>query len=115
MLRVDRPGGNAFLQTWSLGGKGRRVKSDLQAGPCGCKAVKCLQHEVVQHRLERDRGMFRQRIPQRQRAMCRQFGDEPVRQRVCRVLVVLFALSQLTGNRDNRTVRGSRNVLAARR
>lgn len=68
--RVDSFGGYAFLQTGSLGGKGQCEKSDLRATPRGSEPVKGRQHEVVQHCLECDGGVFRQRIPQSQRAMC---------------------------------------------
>jgi hypothetical protein len=48
------------------------------------------KHEVVQYRLEGDRGIFCQGIAQAQRSVRRQFGDKPIQQRPCRVLFIFF-------------------------
>lgn len=84
----------------------RRAKSDLKAASGRCEPVKGHQHEVVQHRLERNRRIFCQRIPQCQRAMCCQFGDEPIRQRFRRVLIIFFGISSAAGH-DDRALDGS--------
>ena len=104
MPRVDGFRRRALLQPGSLSGKRRCTKPDLQTASRRSEPVKRRQHEVVQHRLERDRRIVCQRIAQRQRAMCRQLGDEPIRQRLCRVLIILFGLSRATRDRDDRAL-----------
>ena len=111
MSRLDGLCRHAFPQARGLGWKGRRAKPDLETASRRCEPVKGRQHEVVQHRLERDRWICRQRITQRQRPVCRQFGDEPVRQRLCRVLIILFGFSRVTGDRDRRALHGSTGLL----
>ena len=80
----------AFLQAGSLSGEGRGPDRNLQAAARRCEAVEGCQHKIMQHRLEGDCWIVRQRIAQGQRAMCGQLGDEPIRQRFNRVVVFLL-------------------------
>ena len=113
MPRVDGSSGYTFLQTGSLGGKGWRVKSDLQAASGGREAVKGRQHEVVQRGLEGDRRVFCQGVAQRQRTVCRQLGDESVGQRPCRILVIVLGISGTPRNRDGRPLQARTTGLLA--
>ena len=71
------------------GSVGERTR-DLQATARRREAIECRQHEIVQHRREGHGRIARQRIAKRQRPMCGQFGDEPVRQRLDGVVLVIF-------------------------
>ncbi len=105
----------AFPQPRGLNGKRWCTKPDLKTAPGRSEPVIGRENEVVQHRLEGYRRIFRQRIPQRQCAMCRQLDEESIRQRFCNVLVVLFSLSRATRDRNDRAGHRGRNLLASRR
>ena len=79
MSRLDGLCRHAFPQSQGLGWKGRRAKPDLETVSRRCEPVKGRQHEVVQHRLERDRRIVGKRITERERPMRGQFDDEAVR------------------------------------
>ena len=102
MPRLDGFRRRAFPEPRSLSGKRRCTKPDLKKAPGGSEPEKGSQHEVVQHGLEGDGGVFCQRVAQCQRAMCRQFDNEAFRQRTCRVLVIILAISGVACNRDGR-------------
>ena len=115
MPRVDGFRRRALLQAGRLSGKRRRANRDLKAAARRCEAVEGRQHKVVQHRLEGDGRIVCQRIAQRQRAMCRQLGDEPVRQRLDRVVIILLdGFSRRTADRDDRALDRSIGLLARR-
>jgi hypothetical protein len=107
MPRLNGLRGRAFPQARRLGRKGRCAKADLKAASGRCEPVKSRQHKVVQHRLESNRRIFCQRIPQRQRAMRCQLGDQPIRQSFRPVLIVFFRISSAAGHRDDRALDGS--------
>lgn len=79
--------------------------------PDEAKPVKGRQHEVVQHRLERDRRIFGQRIPQCQRTVRRQFNDEPIWQRPCRVFIILLGFGRYACDRDRCARCGTASLL----
>ena len=78
--RVDRLGGGGLRQTRRLSAEARMLRRDLQAGVRGV-AVEGVEAEGVQHRLESDVRIVRQRIPQGQGAMGGQLGHQPIRER----------------------------------
>ncbi|MDU1295771.1 MAG: hypothetical protein E6973_07730 [Enterobacter hormaechei] len=54
----------------------------------------------MQHGLERDRGIFCQRVAQCQRPVRRQLDDEAVRKRTRGILVIILGISGTPCNRD---------------
>lgn len=106
MPRLNGLRGRALPQARRLSRKGRRAQANLKAASGRCEPVKGRQHEIVQHRLERNRGIFCQRIPQCQRAMRRQLGDQPIRQGFRRVLIIFFRISSAARRRDDRALDG---------
>ena len=107
MPRLDSLSRDTFPQPGSLSGKIRRAKADLKTASGRGEPVKGRQHEVMQHRLERDRRIFCQCIPQCQRTMRRQLGDQPIRQRPGRILIIFFSIGSTTRDRDHRALDGS--------
>lgn len=98
MPHLDSLSRDAFPQARSLSRKGWRAQPNLNAAPGRSKPVKGRQHEVVRHCLERDGRIFGQRIPQCQRTVRRQFNDEPISQRPCRVFIILLGFAHDTRN-----------------
>ena len=69
------------------------------------------QAELVQQRRHRDVGIVCHRIPQRQRAIGGQLADQPVRQRLDGILLVLLGLG-LAADRDDGALDGRCGRLA---
>jgi len=78
--------------------------SHFQAAARRGEAVEGCQYKIVQHRLEGDSRLVCQRVAQCQCAMCGQLGDQPIRQRLDRVVVLLLdGFGWRAANGDNRT------------
>ena len=77
--RLDRLGRGGVVEPRRLRRESRALDIDLEAG-VESVAVERFEAQRVQHREERGVRVARQRVTQRQRAMRRQFGDEPIGQ-----------------------------------
>ena len=87
----DRLGGSAVGKTRRLRAEARALRRNLQAG-VECEPVERAEAQRVQHRRKRRAGIVRERIAQRQRAVRRQFDDQPLRQRLDAIVVLRIAL-----------------------
>jgi len=88
MAGLDRLGRGAVGQSRRLGAERYALGQDLEAS-AGCHPVEGTEAERVEHCREGRARIVRQCVPQRQRALRRQLGDEPFRQRL--EAIVLFA------------------------
>ena len=93
MTRLDGLGRSAVLEARSLHGWRAAFGADLQTAFRGV-TPEDLQHQGVQRGDEGDIGIVRQRITQCERAVCGQFHDQALRERL-EALVVGLALVRL--------------------
>ena len=107
--RLDRLGRGGIVEPRRLRGESRALDIDLEAGVDGV-AVERFEAECVQHREEGGVGVARQRVPQRQRAMRRQFGDEPIGQ----WLDAIFLLGRFCAGADPAILSGVLPTMAGR-
>ncbi len=83
------------------GGKRRGANRDFQASARRCEAIERRQHEVVQHRHKSNRRIGCQSIAQCQGSVCSQLGDEPIRQRLDRVVLLFVRFGRRAANGDD--------------
>jgi hypothetical protein len=91
MAGLDRLGGRAVGESRCLGVEARALGRDFETGP-ERHPIERTQAERVQYRREGHSRILRQGITQRQHAMRRELGDEPVGQRLETVILLRLRL-----------------------
>ena len=90
MASIERVRQRAILQPRRLRAETRALQVELEAGVLSV-AVERLQAEGMQRRREGDVGMLAQRVAKRERPVRRQFGHQPVGDRLQALVLLRLA------------------------